>query len=237
MQRYFVQHGCSCAGRQPSTTQATTQPIANHATGDGSNATSQSHTATATNDTDDTDDTSSLHRPYRHDKDSHDPAHGNTGEPCASHHPAGPDRRDKVGYGISHAAGRRIHDRLKEDGRTADPLKIIRGMMDGPLEDKDPALQPAGSGSCIQGFPGILRCSVARRRTTPTIPAFRKQADDNLQKSRAILDQNAEMAGVEVRPDGVQVQVLSPGNGRAVGNAKMLTVKNLRVSLADGTLG
>jgi FKBP-type peptidyl-prolyl cis-trans isomerase FklB len=67
-------------------------------------------------------------------------------------------------------------------------------------------------------------------------PTFRKQADDNQQKSRALLDQNAEMAGVEVRPDGVQVQILAPGGGRVVGSAKSLTLKSLRVSLADGTL-
>jgi FKBP-type peptidyl-prolyl cis-trans isomerase FklB len=78
------------------------------------------------------------------------------------------------------------------------------------------------------------RQRVAEQRYA-TDPSFRKLADDNLAKSKALLDQNAAMAGVEVLPDGVQIQELKPGDGRVIDNAKFVTA-NFEVDLADGTL-
>jgi FKBP-type peptidyl-prolyl cis-trans isomerase len=141
---------------------------------------------------------------------------------------------DRVAYGIGYSAGRRIHDRLEEDGRTADDLLVLKGLIDG-LGDRDPAYPRQDVQAAFEEFQAYTLQRRAEKMYADN-PAFRKRADENLKKSRAILDQNAEMAGVEVRPDGVQVQILSPGTGRIVGNAKILTVKNLRVSLADGTL-
>jgi FKBP-type peptidyl-prolyl cis-trans isomerase len=141
---------------------------------------------------------------------------------------------DKVGYGIGYAAGRRIHDRLEEDGRTADQLQILRGVIDG-LADRDPAYNPQDVQAAFTDFQAYTLQRRAEKMYAEN-PAFRKRADENLQKSHAILDQNAEMAGVDVRPDGVQVQVLTAGNGKVIGNAKSITMKSLRVSLADGTL-
>jgi FKBP-type peptidyl-prolyl cis-trans isomerase len=141
---------------------------------------------------------------------------------------------DRVAYGIAYAAGRRIHDRLQEDGRTADELQMMKGFIDG-LSDHDPAYPRQDVQAAFAEFQAYTLQQQAEKMYANN-PAFRKVADENLQKSRAILDQNAEMAGVEVRPDGVQMQVLTPGSGRIVGNAKTISVKNLRVSLVDGTL-
>jgi FKBP-type peptidyl-prolyl cis-trans isomerase FklB len=141
---------------------------------------------------------------------------------------------DKVAYGVGYSVGRRIHDRLDEDGRTADDLQVIKGFIDG-LGDRDPAF----SRKDVQAVFAEFQAETLQRRAEKMYadnPAFRKRADENLQKSRAILDQNAEMSGVEVLADGVQIETITPGTGRIVGNAKMLTLKNLRVSLIDGTL-
>jgi FKBP-type peptidyl-prolyl cis-trans isomerase len=141
---------------------------------------------------------------------------------------------ERVAYAIGYSAGRRIHDRLQEDGRTADDLLVMKGLIDG-LGDRDPAYPRQDVQAAFAEFQAYTSQRRAEKMYADN-PAFRKKADENLKKSRAILDQNAEMAGVEIRPDGVQVQMLAPGTGRIVGNAKIVTVKNLRVSLVDGTL-
>jgi FKBP-type peptidyl-prolyl cis-trans isomerase len=141
---------------------------------------------------------------------------------------------DRVAYGVGYSVGRRIHDRLEEDDRTADDLQVLKGFIDG-LAARDPAYPPK---DVQQAFAELQAYTLQHRaeRMYADNPAFRKRADENLQKSRAILDQNAEIAGVEVLADGVQTNIIAPGTGRIVGNAKVLTMKNLRVSLADGTL-
>jgi FKBP-type peptidyl-prolyl cis-trans isomerase FklB len=139
-----------------------------------------------------------------------------------------------VAYAIGLSAGRRIADRLSEDGRSADELLIIKGVIDG-LSNRDPAYPRAEVLEQLAEFQAYTQQRRAEKLYADN-PKFRKDADDNLKKSRALLDQNAEMAGVEVQPDGVQIQILSPGTVRVVGNAHTLELQNLRVSLADGTL-
>ena len=140
----------------------------------------------------------------------------------------------RVAYAIGFSAGRRISDRLSEDGRTADDLMVIKGVIDG-LGNHDPAYSPAEVLEALAEFQAYTQQRRAEKLYADN-PSFRKHADENLQKSRAMLDQNAEMAGVDVQPDGVQIQILAAGGGRVVGNAHGLSLKNLRVSLADGTL-
>jgi FKBP-type peptidyl-prolyl cis-trans isomerase len=141
---------------------------------------------------------------------------------------------DRVAYAIGYSAGRRIHDRLNEDGRTANDLVVMRGLLDG-LSDRDPAYARQEVLDAYAEFQAYTQQRRAEKLYADN-PSFRKHADENLQKSRALLDQNAEMAGVEVRPEGVQVQTIAPGNGRLIANAKSISVKHLRISLADGTL-
>jgi FKBP-type peptidyl-prolyl cis-trans isomerase len=141
---------------------------------------------------------------------------------------------ERVAYAIGLSAGRRISDRLSEDGRSADQLLIIKGVIDG-LSNRDPAYPRADVLEALAEFQAYTQQRRAEKLYADN-PSFRKHADENLQKSRALLDQNAEMAGVDVQADGVQIQNLATGNGRVVGNAHSLTLKNLRISLADGTL-
>ena len=141
---------------------------------------------------------------------------------------------DKAAYAMGLAAGRRIRERIQEDGRTADPGVIMKGVIDG-MGGRDPAYSEADMKAAFAEFQAYTLQRRADKQYADN-PNFRKQADDNMAKSRAVLDQNAEMAQVDTRPDGVQFQELNPGTGRIVGNAKTLTVKNLRVSLADGSL-
>jgi FKBP-type peptidyl-prolyl cis-trans isomerase len=141
---------------------------------------------------------------------------------------------DRVAYAIGYSAGRRIHDRLTEDGRSANDLMVMRGVLDG-LSDRDPAFAKSDVMDAFAEFQAYTQQRRAEKLYAEN-PSFRKHADENQQKSRALLDQNAEMAGVEVRPDGVQVQLLAAGNGRVIANAKTISVKHLRISLADGTL-
>ena len=163
----------------------------------------------------------------------HVPPHQSPPPPPAATTQPGPID-DKVAYAIGYSAGRRIHDRLQEDGRSADDLLVLKGLIDG-LGDHDPAYSRQDMQAEFAQFQAYTQQRTAEMQYADN-PAFRKRADENLKKSHAVLDQNAEIAGVDVRPDGVQVQVLSPGNGHVVGNSHVLTFKNLRVSLADGTL-
>lgn len=141
---------------------------------------------------------------------------------------------EKVAYAIGYAAGRRTRERLEEDGRTVDDVMVMRGILDG-LDGRDPTFSPQEVRAALAEALAYTQQRRAEKQYADN-PSFRKTADENLQKSRALLDQNAEMAQVEVQPDGVQVQEITPGTGRIVGNAKSFTVKGLRVSLADGTL-
>jgi FKBP-type peptidyl-prolyl cis-trans isomerase FklB len=141
---------------------------------------------------------------------------------------------EKLSYAIAYAVGKRMHDLLSDDGRTADVPAEMKGFVDGMSGH-----EPAYSRQDVQAAFAEFQAYTFQRRAEKQYadnPSFRKNADDNLKKSRAVLEQNAEMAGVDVRPDGVQVLEITPGSGRIVGNAKTLTVRNLRVSLADDTL-
>jgi FKBP-type peptidyl-prolyl cis-trans isomerase len=141
---------------------------------------------------------------------------------------------DQVAYGMGYAAGARIRARLIEDGRPADDMEILSGVIAG-LGNHDPAF----SRDEIQArFAEFQAYSLQRRaeKQYADDPGFRKLADDNMQRSRALMAQNAELANVQVLADGVQREVIKPGTGRVIDNAKILTVVNLKVSLADGTL-
>jgi FKBP-type peptidyl-prolyl cis-trans isomerase len=141
---------------------------------------------------------------------------------------------DKVMYLFGYAAGKRLHDQLEADGRAGDNLADFKGYIDG-LSGHDPAYSRQDMEAAFADYLAYTQQRRAEKLYADN-PSFRKRADENLQKSRALLDQNAEMAQVDTRPDGVQMQETNAGTGRVVGNAKTLTVKNLRVSLADGTL-
>jgi len=140
---------------------------------------------------------------------------------------------DRFSYATGYTFGQRIRQRLMEDDRTADTATIIKGVTDG-LEGHDPAY-PAEE---VEAAFAKVRAVIEQRRAEKlyqTDPAFRKLADDNAARSKRLLEHNAEMAGVDTMPNGVQVQVIEPGNGRVIANAKFVT-GNFTVSLADGAL-
>jgi FKBP-type peptidyl-prolyl cis-trans isomerase FklB len=140
---------------------------------------------------------------------------------------------DPVAYAMGYAAGARIRARLSEAGRPADNLQILGGVIAG-LGDHDPGFPREEMQAKFAEFQAYSLQLDAEKQYADD-PAFRKRADDNLQKSRALIAQNAEMANVSVLPDGVQRTILKPGTGRVIDGARFLTV-NLKVSLADGTL-
>ena len=158
-------------------------------------------------------------------------AHAAT-SPAATTQPGPID--DRVAYAIGYSAGRRSHDRVHDDGRTANDLLVLKGFIDG-LDDHDPAYPRQEVQTAFGEFQLYTQQHRAEKLYAEN-PAFRKRADDDQQKSRQLLDQNAEIAGVEVRPDGVQQQLLVSGTGRLVGNAHTVMLRNLRVCLPDGTL-
>ena len=140
---------------------------------------------------------------------------------------------DPVAYWAGHVAGRRIRERLAEDGRGFDDLMVLRGMIDG-LSDHEPAYRRAE----VQAAADQLQSNVLQRRAERRVaddPSFRRLADDNAVRSRELLAGNAKLVGVRTLPDGVQVRVLHDGTGRPVGAAKAVTAR-LSVALADGTL-
>ena len=140
---------------------------------------------------------------------------------------------DPVAYWAGLVAGHRIRERLAEDGRGFDDLVVLKGFIDG-LSDHDPAFARAD----VQAAADQVQANVLQRRAEKRCaddPAFRRLADDNQQRSRDLLAENAKLAGVRALPDGVQVRVLHDGTGRPVAAAKAVTAR-LSVSLADGTL-
>ncbi len=140
---------------------------------------------------------------------------------------------DPVAYAMGYAAGARIRARLNEDGRPADNLQVISGMIAG-LDDHDPSFPREQMQAAFAQFQAY---SLQRRaeKQYASDPAFRKLADENLQKSRAFMAQGSQLANFDVLPDGVLVSQVKPGAGRILGTAKFITV-NLKISLADGTL-
>ena len=140
---------------------------------------------------------------------------------------------DPVAYWAGLVAGRRIRERLAEDGRGLDDLVVLKGVIDG-LADHDPAYPRAD----VQAAVDELQANVLQRRAEKRAaddPAFRRLADDEATRSRDLLAENAKLAGVRTLPDGVEVRVLHDGTGRPVASAKVVTAR-LTVSLADGTL-
>ncbi len=140
---------------------------------------------------------------------------------------------DPVAYWAGLAAGRRVRQRLAEDGRGFDDLAVLKGFIDG-LADHETAYPRAD----VQAAADQLQANVLQRRAerrSADEPAFRRLADDDQQRSRDLLAVNAKLVGVRVRPDGVQVRVLRDGTGRPVAGAKVIAAR-LSVSLADGTL-
>ncbi len=140
---------------------------------------------------------------------------------------------DPVSYWAGLVAGRRIRARLAEDGRGFDDMVVLKGVIDG-LADGNPAYPRAD----VQAAVDQLQANVLQRRAEKRAaeePAFRRLADDNAQRTRDLLAQNAKLPDVRVRPDGVQVRTLHDGTGRPVAAAKAI-IARLTVSLADGTL-
>ncbi len=141
---------------------------------------------------------------------------------------------DAVAYWAGLATGRRLRERLGEDGRAYDNLLVLKGVIDG-LADREAAFPRAD----VQAAADQLQANVLQRRAERRCadsPAYRRLADDNAQHSRDLLAENAKLVGVRARPDGVQVRVLHEGTGRPVGPAAKAVSARLSVSLADGTL-
>jgi FKBP-type peptidyl-prolyl cis-trans isomerase len=140
---------------------------------------------------------------------------------------------DRFSYATGYTFGSRIRERLMEDERTADTATIIKGVTDG-LEGHDPAYPREE----VEAAFAKVREVIEQRRAEKLYqhdPAFRKLADDNAAHSAKLLEHNGELAGVETMPNGVQVQIIEPGDGRVIGNATFVT-GNFTVSLADGAL-
>jgi FKBP-type peptidyl-prolyl cis-trans isomerase len=140
---------------------------------------------------------------------------------------------EKVAYAIGYSVGRRIHARLSEDGRDANNLQVLNGILAG-MDGREPVYPREDIQAAFAQFQAYTLQRRAEKQYADD-PAFRKLADENLQISHALMAQNAEMVNVESRPDGVQVLLLKAGAGPVLGGAKSLTI-NLKVSLADGTL-
>jgi FKBP-type peptidyl-prolyl cis-trans isomerase FklB len=140
---------------------------------------------------------------------------------------------DRLAYGVGFTFGQRIRQHLHDDDKTADTGTILKGVIDG-LSGHDPAYPPGELAAAVARVEAEERQRQAAQRYA-TDPSFRKLADDNLARSKALLDQNSAMSGVEVLPDGVQIQELKPGDGRVLEGAKFVTA-NFEVDLCDGTL-
>ena len=139
---------------------------------------------------------------------------------------------DPVAYGAGYAAGRRVRQRLSEDGLTFDQLTVVQGVIDA-LADKDAKYAAADTRAAVEQVAAAVLQRRAERRAADD-PAFRRLADDNAAHSAAVLAENARRVGVRIQPDGVQVQVVHGGTGRPVGAAPV-AVARLSVELADGT--
>lgn len=143
------------------------------------------------------------------------------------------DLDDRFWYSIGYDFGRAVRERFAPEGRAADIGTLLKGVIDG-VSGHDPALPRAQIESALaQAQDRTLQQRAEQMYASD--PAFRKIADDNLARSKALLQQNGSVAGVESLPEGVQVQVLKPGAGRVIGNAKFV-IAHVEVCLVDGTL-
>jgi FKBP-type peptidyl-prolyl cis-trans isomerase len=138
-----------------------------------------------------------------------------------------------MAYAVGLGIGQRLRAEMRRDGLTADHDLIVRGLVDG-LNDL-PSLYPEDE---MLAAVAKIEAAIRTRRAEQLVasdPSVRKLVEENLRRSRAFLEQNAKMTGVEVLPGGVQVRVLKAGDGKVVGNSKWV-VARFEVALADGTV-
>jgi FKBP-type peptidyl-prolyl cis-trans isomerase FkpA len=145
-----------------------------------------------------------------------------------------PTRVDnQLAYASGLDFGTQLRDMLKSDHLTADQMMVLRGVIDGLN-----GLPPLYSEEAMQSASLRVERYAANRRAEELYasnPQFRRTAEENLQRSRALLKENGAMEGTETLSNGIEIKVLTEGAGRVLGNAKTMTV-NCRVTLADGTL-
>ena len=139
----------------------------------------------------------------------------------------------KMAYAVGLGMGQRLREAMLRDGLSADHDLIVRGLLDG-LNDL-PSLYPEDEMiAAIAKIEAAIRTQRAERLVASD-PSVKRLVEENLQRSRTFLEQNAKMTGVEVLDGGVQVRVLKAGEGNVVGNSKWVIAK-FEVALADGTV-
>ena len=115
-------------------------------------------------------------------------------------------------YGWAYAAGLHVHEHMAEDGRPAgDQTLIMQAFLDG-LAAKNPTYTKDELRAAAAEAESYLQMQRAKRAYADD-PKFRRDADENAAQGRALLDRAAREAGVQVRPDAVQVQVVEPAEG------------------------
>src|SRR5580698_5243537 len=109
----------------------------------------------------------------------------------------------KLAYAAGLDFGVELREMLKADNMTADQAMILRGVLDGlndlPLLYSQEEMQKASQH--VERFAALRRAQVQYASN----PEFKRIADENLNRSQALLKENGAIEGTETLPNGIEV--------------------------------
>lgn len=145
-----------------------------------------------------------------------------TAEESATQQPiALESENDKASY----AMGARMGRTLKARGLELNMDTFMRGVND-MLADREPALSQEEMGQVMSDLRKRVMAEQQERR--------KKEAEENLAKGNAFLEENKDKPGVKVLPSGLQYKVLQEGTGRTPTETDRVKTQ-YRGTLMDGT--
>jgi FKBP-type peptidyl-prolyl cis-trans isomerase len=118
---------------------------------------------------------------------------------------------DKVGFGLGYRLGQDVRQGLSLDGVGVDPDMLVRGFADG-LGNHTPLIDQQELQAILTSVHHEMQDRLARRLQAED-EAFRRLSEKNLAMGRDFREAFGKRPGVVTMPDGLQYEVVTPGDG------------------------
>ncbi|MHC4218575.1 MAG: FKBP-type peptidyl-prolyl cis-trans isomerase N-terminal domain-containing protein [Planctomycetota bacterium] len=132
----------------------------------------------------------------------------------------GPDHR--VGYGVGFHLGEEVRQGLAQDGIDASLEYVIRGFADG-LGDNPPQIEAEQMQAILAAVHREMQHRLVSRLTAEDVE-FRERSEENLARGIAFRTAFGRRPGVNTLADGLQYQVITPGEGASAGRTDVAVV-------------
>jgi FKBP-type peptidyl-prolyl cis-trans isomerase FklB len=159
---------------------------------------------------------------------------GGAGPRAAQDHPADttPDA-ELIAYGVGLFLGEEVREGLAMDGLKLDLDRVAAGFADG-LHGRESIHDREDLDDVLELLHEEMQERMVRRRLQED-PAFKKLHDDNLAKSQAFQEANAQRAGVVTLENGLQYRVMRAGDGPSPGPDSVI-IANFQAKRLDGLI-